>query len=133
MRTKYYLGCYIAAITLTALSAFGADAASLAVKKDGSVYIEEKKVSFEELTALATAEAKKDKDVSFRIIADGGVSAKALSDVMDTCRKAGVTHFTIKEANQALVPTPMSVTSPAEQARVPDTGASHLSSEVIRR
>jgi hypothetical protein len=30
------------------------------------------------------------------------------------------------EANQALVPTPMSVTSPAEQARVPATGAAHL-------
>ena len=37
------------------------------------------------------------------------------------------------EANQALVPTPASVTPAADAPVAPDAGAAHLSSEDIRR
>jgi hypothetical protein len=97
MRSKYSISGFIAAFALAVSPLFAADTVSLNVGKDGSVRVGEKKITLQELGALAAAEAKKDKEVSFHVVAEEGASADEMATVMNTCRQAGVNRFTLSE------------------------------------
>ena len=97
MRSKYYISGLIAAFALAVSPLFAADTVSLNVGKDGSVRVGEKKITLEELGALAAAEARKDKEVNFQVAVEAGASADEMATVINICRRAGVSHFALNE------------------------------------
>jgi len=122
MHIKYYIIGIFAAFAFALAPSFAADTVVLKVGKDGSVYrVEEKKITLQELGSLAAVEAKKDKDVSFHIVAEADVSIETMTGVMDACRKAGANRFNLSEVNENRGPnqpvqtTPTAATPPAGQ------------------
>ncbi len=66
---------------------------SVTVKKDGDLYLEDKKVDLPWLVAEAAAESKRDAAFSVIIRADGDAAYKRVIELMDKLKGAGVTRF----------------------------------------
>ena len=112
----------VGALTVGVLPSVAADNVSLKVEKDGSVYeMVERKISLQELHALAAAQAQKDNHATVLIVAADDVPLATMTSVMDTCRKAGINRFSLKTAsddnapNQAAQSTTTAVMPPAGQ------------------
>jgi hypothetical protein len=100
MRSKYSISGSIAAFALAVSPLFAADIVSLNVGNDGAVRVGEKKITLEELRALAVAAAGKDREVSFQVVAEADAPVEAMAAVMNTCRQAGVSRFTLSEPSK---------------------------------
>jgi hypothetical protein len=95
----------VGALTVGVLPSLAADGVSLKVEKDGSVYeMVEKKISLQELHALAAAQAQKDNHATVLIFAADDVPLATMTSVMDTCRKAGINRFSLKTASDDNAP-----------------------------
>ena len=66
---------------------------AVTVKKDGVLYLEDKKIEMKQLVANAAAESKRDAAFSVIIRADGEANYKTVIKLMDELKGAGVTRF----------------------------------------
>lgn len=66
---------------------------SVTVKKDGSVYLEDKEVPVDELVARAAAESKRDATFSVIIRGEDDTDYKNVISLLDKMKGAGVTRF----------------------------------------
>ncbi len=74
---------------------------TVVIKRDGTVYFGNRKMSFEELVRLFKSYKKQDSLVSLVIDADRGAPVQSLVTVMDAAQKAGVNSIGLlaKEKN----------------------------------
>ena len=119
----------VGALTVGVLPSLATDNVSLKVEKDGSVYeMVERKISLQELHALAAAQAQKDNHATVLIVAADDVPLATMTTVMDTCRKAGINRFSLKITNDEKAPNqpplrmPVSGTPAADAPVAPPPG-----------
>lgn len=98
MSIQNYVALLAATFILASTPSLAADVVSLSIKKDGSVVLNNKQISLEELAVLAAAESRKDKHSSIHVVAEKDISAETIAAVMNTCRKAGINRITISES-----------------------------------
>ena len=74
---------------------------SVTVKTDGTIYIDQEKIAFDDLTAALTVKAKTGKDPGVLLFADRNLSYQKLFRVLDQIRMAGIHRISLQaEVNQ---------------------------------
>ena len=66
---------------------------AVTVKKDGTLYLEDKKIALDILVADASAENKRNHNFAVIIRSDGDASYKTVIKLLDALKGAGVTRF----------------------------------------